>query len=94
MGVYISDMDLPKNGVIVLKIDTSGNVCTTARNDFKKYNAMELHAHGRLIDADSFLARNAYFADREFVNPKYDDTLKDLVDRANTIIPADREKEE
>lgn len=50
---------------------------------------IEIGTHGRLIDADAFLAQNAYFADREFVNPKYDDTLKDLVDAAQTIIPAE-----
>ena len=43
---------------------------------------IELPPHGRLIDADAFLARNDYFADRDFVNPKYDDTLRDLVDAA------------
>ena len=45
--------------------------------------------HGRLIDADAFLARNAYFAERDFINSKYDDTLKDLIDRTETVIEAE-----
>jgi CTP:phosphocholine cytidylyltransferase-like protein len=50
-----------------------------------------LQGHGRLIDADMFLARNAYFADKDFINSKYGDTLKDLIDSALTIIEADKE---
>ena len=47
--------------------------------------------HGRLIDSDMFLARNAYFADKDFIDSKYGDTLKDLVDREPTVIEADKE---
>lgn len=47
--------------------------------------------HGRLIDADAFLAKNAYFTDKDFVDVKYEDTLRDLVNRASTIVPADVE---
>lgn len=36
----------------------------------------------KYIDAEKFLQDNAYFADRDFVNPKYDDTLRDLIDGA------------
>lgn len=36
----------------------------------------------KYIDADKFLQDNAYFADREFINPKYEDTLRDLIDGA------------
>lgn len=47
--------------------------------------------HGRLIDADMFLSRNAYFADKDFIDSKYGDTLKDLIDNSPTIIEADME---
>ena len=53
MSILIPGMKMPKNGVLVLKIDTKGNVCTTARNDFKKYKAIELPPHGRLGDLDA-----------------------------------------
>jgi len=42
--------------------------------------------HGRLIDADAFEKENAYFWNRDFINPKYEDTLADLVNAAPTII--------
>jgi len=45
--------------------------------------------HGRLIDADAFEKENAYFWNRDFINPKYEDTLADLVNAAPTIIEAE-----
>jgi hypothetical protein len=47
--------------------------------------------HGRLIDADKFEKENAYFWNCDFINPKYSDTLADLVNAAPTIIQADEE---
>lgn len=45
--------------------------------------------HGRLIDADAFEKENSYFWERDFINPKYEDTLADLVNAAPTIIEAE-----
>lgn len=42
--------------------------------------------HGRLIDADAFLEENKEFANRDFIHPKYECTLRDLIDSAPTII--------
>ena len=39
----------------------------------------------RLIDADKFLIDNAEFAYRDTTHPKYDDTVKDLIDAAPTV---------
>lgn len=36
----------------------------------------------KYIDADKFLLDNDYFADRDFINPRYSTTLRDLVDDA------------
>lgn len=36
----------------------------------------------KYIDADKFLLDNDYFADRDFINPRYSTTLRDLVDAA------------
>lgn len=49
----------------------------------------EVQAHGRLIDADAFEKQNAYFWNRDFINPKYSETLADLVNAAPTIIEAE-----
>lgn len=98
MGIYIPGLDTPEkcNGCCMNLIGHClVNEGLYVGRDNLEYNskpdwcpAMNIQPHGRLIDADAFLARNAYFADREFVNPMYDDTLKDLIDRADTIIPA------
>lgn len=90
MSIYIKGMKMPKEKSICVEIFADGGVHEFA-SPFLLGLAIELPEHGRCIDADAFLARNAYFADREFVNPKYDDTLKDLIDRADTIIPAEEE---
>lgn len=39
----------------------------------------------RLIDADAFLERNKVFADRGFIHPLYEDTLREIVDAEPTI---------
>lgn len=39
----------------------------------------------RLIDADALLERESYFADRDFITPEYDDTLRDIIDRAPAV---------
>lgn len=99
MGIYIPGMKMPKDGCKSCAFNIAG-ICLIRANMDKPYEVthscplIEIQPNGRLIDADAFLARNEYFADREFVNPKYDDTLKDLIDRADTIIPAEPEKED
>ena len=96
MSILIHGMEMPKDGECIV-VSSHGTARKYDPGDVLMYgdaynemaDAIELPPHGRLIDADEFLVRNAYFADREFVNPMYDDTLKDLIDRADTIIPAD-----
>lgn len=39
----------------------------------------------RLIDADAFLKRNEEYADCEFIHPKYQNTLREIVDDEPTI---------
>ena len=48
----------------------------------------------RLIDADAFLERNKEFADRDFNHPKYEDTLRELVDEEPTVDAVPRQKYE
>ena len=40
----------------------------------------------RLIDADKFLSDNAVFADCEFDHPMFQETLRDIIDNAETAI--------
>ena len=91
MSLYIKGIGLPPSGeAYVIYPDGSLNrqVCGICQCGLDG-TAIELPPHGRLGDLDALIARNAYFADRDFVNPMYDDTLRDLVDAAPTIIPAD-----
>lgn len=95
MGIYIPGIDMPDSCDNCFICNSCEGNCDISDADYLPNKRpddcplVELPPHGRLIDADAFLAQNAYFADREFVNPKYDDTLKDLVDAAQTIIPAE-----
>ena len=50
----------------------------------------ELPEHGDLIDRDAFRAENEYYLNREFINPKYEDTLDDLLKDAPVVIPPNK----
>ena len=45
--------------------------------------------HGRLIDADALLRDHPELADCDFIHPKYDLTLRELIEDAPTIVPAE-----
>lgn len=45
--------------------------------------------HGRLIDVDRLLRENPELADCDFTHPKYDTTLRELMDSAPTVVPAE-----
>ena len=55
MGVYIKGMEIPKNEPLLVKINPDGSVSTTAKNGYKKYEAVTVQAHGDLIDRDNLL---------------------------------------
>lgn len=54
----------------------------------------KLPEHGDLIDRDAFRAENEYYLNREFINPKYEDTLDDLLKDAPVVIPSNKEETE
>ena len=60
--------------------------------DTHKCPLIELPTHGRLIDADALEKENKYFWNRDFINPKYSDTLADLINSAPTILEAEVEE--
>ena len=59
-------------------------------NRIKELPTIKLPPHGDLIDRDAFREENEYYLNREFINPKYDDTLDDLLKDAPVVIPAER----
>lgn len=95
MGIYIPGMEIPKEGYLIVRIYANGEVyeptnCAYILN--KVATAVPIPPHGRLIDADAFEKKNAYFWNRDFINPKYSETLADLVNVAPTIIPAEEDE--
>ena len=60
-------------------------------DDSKPLNCpiVEIPPHGRLIDADAFIKENWYFVDKDFIDSRYDTTLRELVADASTVIPED-----
>ena len=57
MSILIKNIKMPTDEPLLVKINSDGTVSTTARNNYKKYEAVELPPHGRLIDADALIAR-------------------------------------
>ena len=105
-GIYIPGMEMPTGkDVLTIAIQSDGEVLSIGfdstidggiflshPNTFP-IRAIPVPDHGRMIDAEAFEKDNAYFWNRDFINPKYEDCLCDLVNAAKTIIPADKEGE-
>lgn len=85
MGVYIKDMEMPTNEPMLVKINPDGSVSTTAKNGYKKYEAVPVPPHGRLIDADALDSSETDYLGNHLVY------LVDI-DDAPTIIPASEEE--
>ena len=93
MGIYIKCMEMPTNEPSLVKINSDGSVSTTVKNGYKKYEAVSVPPHGRLIDADA-LEQDAYkrllFCTDEFQRP-YE--VMRAIAIAPTIIPAEEEND-
>ena len=63
MSLIIKGMEMPKDGPLIFKINPDGAVSTTWKNGYKKYTAVPVPPHGRLIDADALLKEFDYGKD-------------------------------
>ena len=72
------------NGVVIPKV-------TGIVGRLPACGILELPEHGDLIDRDAFRAENEYYMNREFINPKYEGTLDDLLKDAPVVIPSNKE---
>ena len=100
MGVYIAGMELPKNEPLLVKINPDGSVSTTAKNGYKKYEAVPVPPHGDLIDRDEFVKEECNHCDGACEKMPCNclscrescrcDLILDLMD-APVIIPAEEE---
>ena len=106
MSVLIKGMEMPTRCAVCWLMDGEDSWCTARRGRhlYPEYRygikdrpewcpLVPVPPHGRLIDADDFERNNQYFWNRDFINPKYEDTLADLVNAAPTIVPASEESE-
>jgi hypothetical protein len=91
--ILIRGMFFPREGHRVIRIYADGRV-EGEHSGITLGVADELPEHGDLIDRDAFREENDYYLHREFINPKYEDTLDDLLNDAPVIIPASKEETE
>lgn len=92
--ILIHGMKMPENEPLRLVLNPNGQLFNDHGVTFTEYEAVELPEHGDLIDRDAFRAENEYYLYREFINPKYEDTLDDLLKDAPVVIPSNKEESE
>lgn len=88
MGVYI-DMEMPKNEPLLVKINPDGSVSTTAKNGYKKYEAVPVQPHGRLIDADVLKDLYHFNTHDSDIDKAWTCNIRRSIDNAPTVIKAE-----
>ena len=91
MSILVKGIKIPKDEPLLVKINPNGTVSTTARNNYKKYNAVELPPHGDLIDYN-FCLKNYELLHDDDGNPVYAVRMRDI-NAAPTIIEAEEVSE-
>ena len=92
--ILIFGMKMPTDEQLRIVLNPNGQLFVDHGVTFTEYEAIELPEHGDLIDRDAFREENEYYLHREFINPKYEDTLDDLLKDAPVIVPASKEETE
>ena len=87
MSILIKNIKMPTDEPLLVKINPDGTVSTTARNNYKKYDAVELPPHGDLIDYNLCLKNYELLHDDDG-NPVYAVRMRDI-NAAPTIIEAE-----
>lgn len=98
VSLLVKGMNMPKYNGEHKEFDRYGCYLTVYKNGKVElhicdsdYNVIEIPTpHGRLIDSDKFLETNKEFADRDFIHPKYEATLRELIDEAPTILSEEK----
>lgn len=91
MSVLIKGVEMPTDEPLLVKINPDGTVSTTARNNYKKYEAVELPPHGDLIDYN-FCLKNYELLHDDDGNPVYAVRMRDI-NAAPVIIEAEEVSE-
>ena len=92
--ILIRGMEMPTGEPLRIVLNPNGQLFVDHGVTFTEYEAIELPEHGDLIDRDAFREENEYYLHREFINPKYEDTLDDLLKDAPIIVPSNKEETE
>ena len=90
--ILIRGMEMPKTEPLLVKINPDGSVSTTAKNGFKKYEAVSIHTpHGRLGDLDALYESCALDTNIDVMASakRINEYMQLKIDEAPTIIPAD-----
>lgn len=90
--ILIRCMEMPKSGeIFCINISPDGKVTRQLDLSCEQIaTAVPLQeGHGRLIDAGGLLRDNHELADCDFIHPKYDTTLRELIVETPTIVPAE-----
>ena len=96
MGVYLPNVDMPKNyKVVTIEICPDGSIWQQYRGTVPKAKAISVPPHGRLIDENELWVEINKICDRRDAGIITDLTcvqqILSAVRQANIIIPADKE---
>lgn len=103
MAVLIKDMEMPMSCwrcPFCLTVDPDTYRCIPTGHEFEStFDAINhivcdcplvpVPPHGRLIDADALIEANAELADCDFIHPRIESTLREVIEDAPTIIEAE-----
>ena len=88
MGIYISDLDIPKGKAVQIVIIRDDGVCVDEWGN--TYGVVSLPPHGRLIDADALMDALTRAKEDDPLQYKEDYfTVSDWLNVAPTVIEAD-----
>jgi hypothetical protein len=98
MGVYIKDIEMPKDCDALLHIRPDGRAVLYPFNgtdEPREFTAVPVPPHGRCVDADRMLADNEIYYNQlgrpdGAVGARYQ-SVKRSIELASTIIPAEEE---
>lgn len=93
MSLFIKGLDLPKEPMLV-KINPDGSVSSTAKNGYRKYEAVPVPKHGRMGDLDELEVKHMKVSG-DYSHGYYKSTwdyvcaARELIRNAPTIIEAE-----
>lgn len=89
-SILIKGIEKPKYGYIEIRLYDDRAECEVQEHVYMDYEIEEVpEPHGRLIDADKYIKDNKDIIGCEIDHPRYQDTLRELINDAPTVIEAE-----